>query len=279
MAIVSPPAGRASAVSAARREMRAGGRPARSESRHRATGTSTSVGIGQVALAILERELGRLHGQVHVVGVVERADVEALQQGEDRERGEALRRGREADRLAAAVAEAQRLHPVGAMRGKIVEGQWAAGPARHRRRSGAPARPGRTPPARSGRAGRAWPRARAARSAAPRGDRDGRSATGCAAPERPTRRRRRRGRRRSPAAARATPQTRRARGRRRRRAAPATPRASPSHPDCSACAAAPARHDARHRQRRGAAPHGNGGAEARAIVAEVGRGRRAARWR
>ncbi len=40
--------------------------------------------IGEIAVAVLQGELGRFHGEVHVIGVGERRDVEALEQGEDR---------------------------------------------------------------------------------------------------------------------------------------------------------------------------------------------------
>ena len=60
--------------------------------------------IGEVTIAVLERELRRLDDDVDVVGVVEPRDVEAVEQGEDRERSEALGRRRKARGLAAAIA-------------------------------------------------------------------------------------------------------------------------------------------------------------------------------
>ena len=65
-----------------------------------------------------------------MIGIVERRHVEALEQREDGQRGEPLGRRRQADRLALAIAQAERLDPVGAVLGQIGGGQGTAGPAR-----------------------------------------------------------------------------------------------------------------------------------------------------
>ena len=75
--------------------------------------------IGEVAVAILERELGGLDDDVDIVGVVEVGHVEAFEQGEDGEGGKALGRRREARRLAVAITHAERLDPVGAVLGEV----------------------------------------------------------------------------------------------------------------------------------------------------------------
>ena len=82
--------------------------------------------IGEVAVSILEGELRCLNEHVDVVGVVEGGDVEALDQREDREGGEPLGRWREAHDLTAAIGHADRVAPVGAVRGEVVERQWTA---------------------------------------------------------------------------------------------------------------------------------------------------------
>jgi hypothetical protein len=61
--------------------------------------------VGQIAVAVLERQLRRLHDQVDVVGLVQRPEVEAFQQPQDGEGGEALRGRREAGRLTAAIRQ------------------------------------------------------------------------------------------------------------------------------------------------------------------------------
>ena len=65
-----------------------------------------------------------------VVGLGESVDVEALEQRQDRERGESLGRRRKAGRLATPVGHTQRLHPLGPMTSEVVGGQRAAGGAR-----------------------------------------------------------------------------------------------------------------------------------------------------
>ena len=82
--------------------------------------------IREVPITVLERELGGLDDDVDVVGIIEVGDVETVEQREDGEGGEALGRGREARRLAVAVAHAQGLDPVGAMLGEIPQRQRAA---------------------------------------------------------------------------------------------------------------------------------------------------------
>ena len=84
-------------------------------------------GIGQVAIAVLEGELGGLDDEMHVLVLRDGREIEALEQGQDGERGEALGGRRKAGRLAPAVRHAQGLDPVGAMRGEILDGQRAAG--------------------------------------------------------------------------------------------------------------------------------------------------------
>ena len=54
---------------AARREMSARRRARRSGSRQRATGHVDDGRIGEIPVAVLQRELGRFDGQVHVIGV------------------------------------------------------------------------------------------------------------------------------------------------------------------------------------------------------------------
>src|SRR5207249_6773231 len=58
--------------------------------------------------------------------VVERGDVEALEQPEDRQRGEALGRRRKARGLAGAVRQPERLDPGRLVFREIVEGERAA---------------------------------------------------------------------------------------------------------------------------------------------------------
>ena len=109
--------------------------------------------------------------------------VEALEQGEDGERGEALGGRRKARRLASAIRHAQRGHPVGAMRGEIVRAQRAAGLP-----GGAGDAPGQVAPVELVRAAcrneLRVSRDRAGRSARRRGGRGERSATACAGPRR-----------------------------------------------------------------------------------------------
>jgi len=59
-----------------------------------------------------------------------REEIEALEQRQDRERGESLGRRRKAGRLATPVGHTQRLHPLGPMTSEVVGGQRAAGGAR-----------------------------------------------------------------------------------------------------------------------------------------------------
>jgi hypothetical protein len=84
-------------------------------------------GIRQVAIALREGELGGLDDEVHVRVLGRGGQIEALEQGEDGERGEALGGRRKACRLAPAVGHAERCDPAGAMRGEIAGGQRAAG--------------------------------------------------------------------------------------------------------------------------------------------------------
>ena len=67
---------------------------------------------------------------MHVVGLGEGRDVEALEQGQDRERGESLRRRRKAGGLSAPVGNAQRLDPLGLVPSEVVGRQRTAGGAR-----------------------------------------------------------------------------------------------------------------------------------------------------
>jgi hypothetical protein len=84
-------------------------------------------GIGQIAIAILEGELGGLDDEMHVLVLGSGRQIEALEQSEDGECGETLGGRRKARRLAPAIGHAQGRDPVGAMRGEIVRGQRAAG--------------------------------------------------------------------------------------------------------------------------------------------------------
>ena len=83
--------------------------------------------VGQVTVAVLEGELRRLDDEVDVVGLGERSDVEPLEERQDRQGSEALRRRGQARRLAAAVGNAQGLDPLGPVRGEILDGQRTAG--------------------------------------------------------------------------------------------------------------------------------------------------------
>ena len=85
------------------------------------------VRIREPAVAVLERELRGLDRQVHEVGVVQRREVEALEEAEDREGREALRRRRKARGLAATIGNAQRLDPLGPVRRQVLGGQRATG--------------------------------------------------------------------------------------------------------------------------------------------------------
>ena len=67
---------------------------------------------------------------MHVVGLGQGLDLEPLEQGQNRERGESLGRRRKARGLAAAVGNAQRLDPLGPVARQIVGGQGAAGGTR-----------------------------------------------------------------------------------------------------------------------------------------------------
>ena len=68
-------------------------------------------GIGQVAVAILEGELGGLDDEMHVLVFRRGRQIEAFEQGQDSEGGEALGGRRKARRLAAAIRHAQRARP------------------------------------------------------------------------------------------------------------------------------------------------------------------------
>src|SRR5262245_11302898 len=83
-------------------------------------------GIRQVAIAILEGELGRLDGEVNVLVLGSGRDVEALEQGQDGQCGETLCGWRKARRLAAAIGHRKRRDPVGTVRVEIAGGQRAA---------------------------------------------------------------------------------------------------------------------------------------------------------
>ena len=83
--------------------------------------------VGQVAITILERELRRLDDQMHVVGLVQRGEIEGFEERQDREGREALRRRRKARGLAATIGNAQRLDPLGPVRRQVVGGQRATG--------------------------------------------------------------------------------------------------------------------------------------------------------
>ena len=86
------------------------------------------LGVGQVAVAVLEGDRGRAHEPVDVGhGVAgQGGDVEVVEQPEDLQRGEALRVRRRGERGPPAVTDAQRRHPVGAVRGEVVGAQHAA---------------------------------------------------------------------------------------------------------------------------------------------------------
>ena len=61
------------------------------------------------------------------------SEVEPFEEREDRERGEALRRRRQARGLAAPVGNAKRFHPCGLVPSQIVGRQWTAGSGRAQR--------------------------------------------------------------------------------------------------------------------------------------------------
>jgi hypothetical protein len=119
MAIVSPVAAGPAAGAAARRRIETAPDGNRRDGR-----------IGEIAVPVLERDLRRLDDDVHVVGLLERRDVESFEQRQDRERRESLGRRREAGGLAASVPHAQGLDPLGLMPGQVVAAQRAAGGAR-----------------------------------------------------------------------------------------------------------------------------------------------------
>src|SRR5439155_5585417 len=78
------------------------------------------------ALAVVLRDLLRLHQEMDMIGAEERPELERLDEIEHLEHREALRRrGRLVDRDAA-IGAADRLAPVGALRGEVVFGKEAA---------------------------------------------------------------------------------------------------------------------------------------------------------
>ncbi len=127
MATVSPPARRCRCLGrqgARQRDAAAQPRqPLGREQRGRRDGHGG--GIGEMAVAVGEGQLDRLHHHVHVVGFVEGGEIETLADAQQGQGGHALRGRREARGRAAAPADGERLHPFGPVRGEVLHAQRA----------------------------------------------------------------------------------------------------------------------------------------------------------
>jgi hypothetical protein len=82
--------------------------------------------VAEPAVAVVVGDLLRLHEQVHMVGAQVVAQLQRLQQVEHLQHGEALRRRRGLVDGHAAIAAADRLAPIGLLRGEVAFAEHAA---------------------------------------------------------------------------------------------------------------------------------------------------------